>query len=170
MTKRDFLVLFIKIIGIYLTLQAIVNYAMSLAVIVDASYYSDTLLYVGINGMAIVLFALPIFFAGPLVDRLNLTKGLDSEKIEFHGLKATDILQVGIILLGGFLLVEKTLDLFRQSLTWIYMDINALGPQQSNWYPMGWSFLQALVGFLLLTNFRAIARWIWKQGEKNKNA
>jgi len=175
MTKRDFFKTIIKIIGLYFTVQTVFSYIPTNLSYVFSFMESDeflkiTLLTILYSAVAIAIFLFVLFKSDKIVDILKLDKGFDDEKIEFGNFNNLKIMKLAVILIGGIMIVSNLSEFlnflyhaFKNSARVSMYESNALtGEYYYNWITTG---LNILIGYLLMTNFKSISKWLIK--EKN---
>src|SRR6187402_507201 len=115
MTKRDFLILMIKLFGLYSAVTTIFsalpnNIAFSLR-------YMDAFVMMWLiiaTLIAVGLFWVLTFKADKLVDLLKLDKGFADDRIELGNIKAVDIIKTGVFIIGGLLILKSIPGLLSQ--------------------------------------------------------
>lgn len=171
MTKRDFFRILIKLAGIYLFAQTIVSIIP--AYINMMGYMSmEPLLLIFILLSAIVVLAvcsLLIFSPTSIINWFKLDKDYDDPQVEIKNIDMLKILEVGIIIVGGLLLVWSIVPLFMDIVTYLISFIS----YNSTWSTDSSSIKEIIsdivylsVGYLLLTNYKRIALFLSK---KNRN-
>jgi hypothetical protein len=159
MTKRDFLILMIKLFGLYSAVTTIFsalpnNIAFSLRYIdafIVAWLIIATLITVG-------LFWLLTFKADRLVDLLKLDKGFADDRIELGNIKAIDIIKTGVFIIGGLLILKSIPGLLSQ-IFWAFKgDIAGQEFTAEDKFSLTVNGLNLLLGYLLFTNYDVVAR------------
>src|SRR5690554_4101016 len=107
MTKRDFFKIIIKLLGLYAAILTLVT--------VLPNFISMVLLQTGFTEIFIVSAVLIILFlflrfllfkSNTIIDRLDLDKGFDDDRIELGNFKEGNILMLAIVILGGVLIIN----------------------------------------------------------------
>lgn len=176
MTKRDFFILLIKILGLYFLISSLFSVLPG-----NISYVLTNIEWIGILWLLITvvigvgLFAFLLFRSHKISDLLKLEKGFDKETIDFGGLKSVDILKMAIILMGGFLFIENipsflshTLFAFKSSIPQgfdqVYESNGLLKyTNPADYIRWGSSAMNLIIGFTLITNFKKISVFIDKK-------
>jgi hypothetical protein len=157
MAKRDFLILMIKLFGLY---SAVTTIFSTLPNIVLSVQYMDTLMIIWVIGASLVvggLFWLLTFKADKIVDLLKLDKGFADNNIELANLKATDILSTGIFIIGGLMIV-RTVPALLSQLYWAFKgEIAGQEFIEEDKFNLTVSALNLLIGYLLFTNYNVVA-------------
>ncbi len=160
MTKRDFFILIIKILGLYsLVITIFIGIPSSIGFF---SIASDNIIIRVVWVVVSFIFSLGLFLllidgAGKIVDVLKLEKGFDDDRIELGNLSSEDIIKVSCFMLGGFLIVDNFQDLlmslfgvYKQSLQ-IYEYKGGAG------FDLFVTVLNIFIGTVLISNFKWIA-------------
>jgi len=161
MTKRDFFIIVIRLFGLYALIISVFSILPS-----SISFLS----YTGrIDGYTILLtivsilipfgiMILLLFKANNLVSFLKLDKGFDDEKIYLENLSSESILRLGLIVIGGFLILDNiawflnsTLEAFKTDLSRQILESQF----KTDWIIVG---INLVIGILLVTNFKSISR------------
>ena len=163
MTNRDFFRLMIKLFGIYQffiivfsVLPSSVSYVMG-----DSLFsFSERIIPIGLLLLLVLaVFFLLIRFPDKIIDFFKLDKGFDSEKINLSNFNSDAILQIGLVLIGGFLIVENIAS-FASSLI-AYFRLQNMNPDifhaLKNTEGLVFSGIIVVLGFLLITFRRQIA-------------
>ncbi len=162
MTKKDFIILFIKLSGLYLFIQTFFyvlpqSYSfIALSPRVDkGDIYYIFLFFI----ISILLLYLIIRYAHILVNLFKLDKHFDSDNIDVNRITKTDIMQYAIMIIGGMLFVNSFVNLEHQVL--LYYQNKAMGmlDKFSN-IRLVLPVLNITIGYLLLTNYDLIAKKI----------
>jgi len=175
MTKRDFFKTIIKIIGLYFTVQTVFSYIPTNLSYIFSFMESEEFLKIILlttlySAIAVSIFLFVLFKSGKIVDILKLDKGFDDEKIEFGNFNNLKIMKLAVILIGGIMIVSNLSEFlnflyhaFKNSARVSMYESNELtGEYIYNWITTG---LNILIGYLLMTNFKSISKWLIK--EKN---
>jgi hypothetical protein len=166
MTKRDFFRLLIKLFGLYSGLLAIFTVIPNNITSVLYQFDVTILLFIIASTLLIVFFFLFLIFKTDFViDKLKLDKGFDDDTIQFESLTTESIVKIAVFLIGGFLIIDYlpnflnyTLQAFRskvQSSEYSNMPVNYF-----NWIVSG---INILLGYVLLTNYKIIAKYFDKK-------
>ncbi|MGB5981498.1 MAG: hypothetical protein WBG46_05080 [Nonlabens sp.] len=169
MTKKDLFIIIIRILGLYMLFLIVFEVLpTNLAVLSIEDNYTVMLLILANLLVFSALFFLLIRYAGKIVSLLKLDAGLSNEIINLKFLKTTDILRVGIVLLGGFLIIFNIADFlfmcfmaFKSNLpTQSYMESNKLNfNDYLYWFVYA---VNILIGYLLIRNVNRVADFLNK--------
>lgn len=169
MAIRTFWHLIIKTIGIWIVLQGIMSIpaiVMNILMASSNSYVSSSELSIEILFFItpIAFFILVLWFlvlkTESIIDVLRLDKGMEEVRIDIN-LPYQKVLRIIIILLGGFLLISAIPGLVENLYLFIteHQPFN-LSPRTSG---LIIGIVQAIVGFLVMTNSDIVQRYINKK-------
>jgi hypothetical protein len=167
MTKRDFLILMIKLFGLSSAVTTIFSVLPNN--VAFSFHYIDfsVVIWLGVVSIATVgLFWLLTFKADKLVDVLKLDKGFADERIELGDMKTDDIIKTGIFIIGGLLFIENVPGLLSQVFWAFKGEVVGLDFKAKEKFDLGISGLNVLLGFLLVTNYDRLARRLNKISEE----
>jgi hypothetical protein len=173
MKTKDFFRLIIKLFGFYLLVISIFKGLPN--TLLPYFYFSN-----GSNGdwlpsfwpiamaaFLIVLFLLLTFNPDFFIKNLKLDKGFDSDVIKLDNLNAKTILNLGIILIGGFLLIDSISPLLSSSYYLIKSRVatsEEIRIQSSldvtSYVKLGANLLNIIIGYLLLSNYHFISGFL----------
>jgi hypothetical protein len=171
MTKKDFFSLLIKIFGLYSLISFIfsvlpVNFIFVIQYI-DAAAIAWIILILIVT---FLIFLFLIYNPNRIINWLKLDKGFDDDRIDFLKFNNTNILKLAVIIIGGVLLIQNvprflsfTLFAFKSSIGKELNTVNFGGLR--DYIHWGTSFINILIGYLMLTNYNFISRIL---KEKNK--
>lgn len=178
MTKKDLFRLIIKIFGLYSIITTIFSTLpsnLSFA-LMDIDFIS----IIWITGTVVVivlLFMFLIYKPDKIIGWLKLDKGFDNDNIEFQNFNTENILKLAVIIIGGILLLKNipaflshTLFAFKSS---FHSELNSnriiqYGELKDYIYWLT-SFLNIVIGYLMLTNYSYISKLLKKKNDKNEN-
>ncbi len=171
MTKRDFFIIVIRLFGLYALILSVFSILpsniswLTYPGRIDSPSIFLTILTLGI---AFSLMVLLLFKADRVVTFLKLDKGFDEDRISLNELNSESILRLGLIIIGGFLildniawLLEYTLYAFKTDLTGSQIE----NPYKINWLVCG---MNLVIGILLITNLNYMVRILNKKIEKQQ--
>ncbi|SBW07207.1 hypothetical protein [uncultured Dysgonomonas sp.] len=169
MTKKDFFRLVIKLFGLYLITLA--PYTFS-TVIVTLSYGAD-LLTIGASALMIAAYlgfaVLLIAYADVVIRFLRLEKGFDDDRIDISDINMQKLVSLAVIIVGGILVVYN-FSLVLIALLHILMALvsnNKDDILSFNTYNINYTdLIDFIIGLLLITNYKRIARFVAKKGEQ----
>jgi hypothetical protein len=168
MTKKDLFIIVIKLFGLYLFIVTLFNIIPSCVSNVASEMDWYSILYiiaiVLLFSMLLVVF---LFNSHKVATFLKLDKGFDDEYIHFGNLDSEKISHLGFIIVGGlvfidnlpFLLTNTYLTFKSSAQTTFDGEVPAYGTPHD--YANLWSsLLSVLLGYLILTNYKSITKWI----------
>lgn len=167
MTPRSLWLIILKLIGISILIDAlsVVPQSVSSAMLVGQTYSDDGSVSIVIS-LLIILLALGIYLLAiwaflfkteTIIDWLRLDKHFTEEKIEITIHRSTAV-QIGIIIVGGLIFADSLPILCRQIIIFFQGDIMFRESPEAGW--IIFYFLEAVVGYLLMTNSRWVTNWI----------
>ncbi|MFD0975370.1 hypothetical protein [Salinimicrobium gaetbulicola] len=177
MTKKDFFRIIIKLFGLY---SAILILFYQIPYIIQYSQFgidvSSALFVIVSMIIAIGLFIILIFNADKIIQWLKLDQGFDDEKIDFKNFNLQNIVNFSVILIGGFLIIDNIAVFLRQiylafkstaSSSGLTSMIDTFSTDQADYFTLFSSGLSITLGYLMLTNFTRISKWIIKFENSN---
>lgn len=176
MTKRDFFILLIKVFGLYSIVTVLFStFPNILSLLTPQLKVTDfvwIVLAVLLNGLLVIglLFVL-LKKADWLSDFLQLEDGFDENRIDFVGLKSSDILKFAVLIIGGLLLINNIPIFLTHSIKAFQAAIprgfdQAYDNQRIGNYSIFKdsryliSGLNLLLGYLLIVNFKKVADYL----------
>lgn len=177
MTKRDFFRLLIKIFALYALLITVFT------LIPNNIFYTliefQPLIIIGSIGFVILVILLYYFIIKKtdwIIDITKIDKGFDDDKIILEQLNSKVILNLGIILIGGIILITNLTEFIQYSYLSFKYEIQKQNTLDSifgqsfgsdNDY-FNWTFtgINVIIGYLLISNYQLISRWIEKRERK----
>ena len=164
MTIRTFWTIFIKIIGVWLTIDGIKLLPQFFSALLYADRDNGVQLMVTsflLLTATIILYFLVLrlflFRTSWLVDKLNLTEGFIEEKIDIN-ISTPTVLRLAILIIGGLTLVDSLPTLCQQIFT--FFQVKSSTDELRNY---SWIFLnltKVLIGFFLLTRNKTVVNFI----------
>jgi hypothetical protein len=165
MTKRDFFRVLIKIFGLYslvLTVFSIIPQNISNVLF---SFELEMLLLVAASVfISIGLFMILLFKSDSIINLLKLDKGFDDELIHFGNLNNENILKIALLIIGGFLIIDHTPRFLLDVVNVFKYKINfsTIDGSKVNYYNLSIEALNILIGYLFISNYKAISKFIDK--------
>lgn len=109
MTNRDFFRLMIKLFGLYQFLLLIFTFLPSNLQLIFNDFFSMSSI---ISIVLITLFIIAVYYVfvkNPdlIINFFKLDRGFDKNEITVNNLNSDTILQIGMVLIGGFLIVDN---------------------------------------------------------------
>lgn len=166
MTKKDFFIIIIKLFGLYLFIATLFGAAPSMLYISQMEMDAYTILYilVFIAFFGFLLIYL-LYHSEKVVGFLKLDKGFDSDVIQLEKLEKGQLIQLGLIIVGGLIVLEHLPSLLTNS----YYFFKALNHDAVNYEEIDFTntgnyayltkdIITVLLGYLVLTNNETIAK------------
>jgi hypothetical protein len=170
MTPRSLFVILIKIIGIYLIIEAIAFLPQLISTMymygrqMSESSLQDTLesgfFILLAVGTYLLILRYCLFKTDWIIDKLHLDRGFTEEKFEINIHRST-VLKIAVIVIGGVMVVDSLPLLCKQVFSYIQMSkINTSFKeiQSSGW--ITYYFVKFFVGFSLISASRLIVNFI----------
>lgn len=175
MTKRDFFRIIIKLFGLYVTVIAIFSIIPSYVGLLAAQFdVSSMLMVLVLIAIVIAFIALLIFGSDKIINFLKLDKGFDEDRIELGSLKGINILKLAIIVIGGILIIDNFPIFLSQSYYALKAQVSnresmldAFSYMQADYFQLSVSIISIVVGYLMITNYTSISRWLLNTNKKN---
>lgn len=166
MTKRDFFKLMIKLFGLYSGLMTLFTVIPNNIANLLFQFNFSSLLFITILILVVVsFFLLLIFKTDFIIDKLKLDKGFDDEKIQFENLTNDSIVKFAVFLIGGFLIINHFPNFLNYSFQIFKIELQntELGYGNVNYFNWIISAINILIGYLLITNYKAVAAFFDKK-------
>jgi hypothetical protein len=175
MTIRTFWTIFIKILGIWLVLDSITVIPQFISAL---SFFGTTtdqsvLGLVGVFvlllltiGIYIFILRIFVFKTAWLIDKLHLDKGFTEDKIDIN-IKRPTVLAVATIVIGGLLFIDSFPLLCKQTFTFFQQKSMFRENPDSGW--IIFHLVKTIIGYLLMTNSKAVVRFVDKQSLKQND-
>lgn len=168
MLNRDFFRILIKIIGLYFFIEIVFSLIPSqISFLGFDSVFSEkigTLVYILIIALISVgILYFLIRFPDKIINLFKLDRGFENERIPLNNFNSTNILILGIIIIGGFLIIDN----ISLTVSLLYQEIkgsnNPLFPKDPNsTFQLAVSIINLLIGVWLLTFRKNIAAYFEK--------
>jgi len=174
MTIRAFWNILLKILGLYFVVKGVNVIMPYLGVFTSVSTMEieDTIYYIAVTfGTLIAYFFilwLFVFKTSWLIDKLDLEKGFNEEKIDFKN-DSSAIMTIAIIVIGGIMLVDA-LPLLCNHIFAFYQNKKMFCPPKEN-PATSWIVcygIEAIIGYLLMTNSKPIVTFLNRKSAKNE--
>ena len=171
MTKKDFFRVIIKLYGLYWLVNNIFSISQITYFYAGSSNDVSTWIYsVGILTFSIIIFVLLIVGADKIIQWLKLDKGFDDDRIEFHNFNIQNILMLAMILIGATMIVDNIGTFLNQ----LYLSVKVFMANQTdlitmngqNVYLFWLSLTKIILGYILLTNYPSISKFLLKITQK----
>ena len=171
MTKRDLLILLLKVFGLYVAVDVVFTtlpsvLALGFAGAAEISDYSRAMWTVLLTFGLLWLLNVK---TESIVNSLKMQQGFSDGRVDLTNIKPEDILRIGVIITGGLLVIRSIPMLSTQLYGWVQGEVakKELASQDKIDFTM--SSINFLVGLTLLTNRSAIARLLNRDREENEN-
>lgn len=173
MTIRTFWTIFIKILGIGIVLNSVIVILQFISTLfyVDSNYSVQsfaliaTLLLLTL-GIYIFILRLFVFKTAWLIDKLQLDKGFDEERIDLN-VKLSTVLTVSTIVIGGLMFIDSLPQLCKQTFEFFQNNYLFRQNQSSTWIIL--YLVKTILGYLLMTNSKKVVQFIKKQIAKQND-
>jgi hypothetical protein len=176
MTKKDLFRLIIKIFGLYAVISTLFSALPGNISFVIMQLEISTIIWLLITLLVIIsLFIFLIYKPDRIIGWLQLDKGFDDDRIDFHNFNDNSILKLAVILIGGFLFIQNipvflsnTLFAFKSTVSSEFYtnDSNSFGDLK-DYIHWATSFLNLVIGYLLVTNYNYISRLLKQKDDKS---
>jgi hypothetical protein len=166
MTKRDFFRLILKIFGLYSLVLSLFSFIpqnisnfyfmkdeVLMLLVIFASFF-----------LQIALFVILLYKTDFIIDKLKLTKSFDDDQIIIGNLNTESLYKFLILLIGGFMITSSFPNLLMDLINEFKLRISnsPFSNYESNYFWTGIKFLNLLIGYILLTNCKSIAKFLNK--------
>lgn len=178
MTKKDLFRLIIKIFGLYSIITTIFSALPSnISWVIMQIDLVGIIWIIGTVAVIVLLFMFLVYRPDKIIGWLKLDRGFDNDTIEFQNFNSENILKLAVIVIGGTLLLKNipaflshTLFAFKSSVQTDFESNRIIKYGELKDY-IYWltSFLNIVIGYLMLTNYSYISRILKKKNDKNDN-
>ncbi len=177
MTKKDFFILLIKLFGLHSLIITLFTFLPSTINYIGNPNYILILLSSIIGIILIVaLYWLIINKANFIVEKLNLSKGFEDNRIEFSNIDSSAIIKISIILIGGWLFIEN----LPKFLNYCYIAFLEIGSNKGlvtnvkqiqfnrklDYFQLTISIINLIIGYLLVSNYKWFSEKLTRSEEK----
>ncbi len=164
MTIRTFWTIFIKIIGIWLTIDGIKLFPQFFSALLYADkengfqfIATSFLLLAATTILYFLILRLFLFKTSWLLDKLHLDKGFNEKELNINVGTAT-VLKLATLTIGGLTLMDSLPALCQQIFAFFQVKSSIDGQRNYGWIIL--HFIKVIIGFLLLTNSKLIVDFI----------
>jgi hypothetical protein len=167
MTKRDFFRILIKLFGLYSLVISLFTFVPQN--ISNLYIYKEELSFlfviIGSFLLLIALFLFLLFQTDWIIDKLNLTANFDDDQIILGNLNTNSIYTFSIILIGGFMMIDNVPILLMDLINEFKLRISnySIPNHDTNYFWFAVNFLNVIIGYLLVTNCKLIAKFLDKK-------
>lgn len=168
MTKRDFFILVIKLFGLFSLVTSLFSVLPNN--ISFALMYMDafSLAWIAVAVFVVIgLFVLLVLRPDKVVSLLRLDKGFDDDRIEVGNLKSSDILKLGIFIIGGLLILDNIPAFLSHTLFAFKGDVSGKVYDTEDKFRWALNAINLLLGYLLVTNYSSVSKLLKRDKEKN---
>lgn len=177
MTKKDLFRLIIKIFGLYSIITTIFSALPSnISWVIMQIDITGIFWLIGTIIVICLLFLFLVYKPDKIIGWLKLDRGFDNDTIEFQNFNSENIIKLAVIVIGGILILKNipaflshTLFAFKSSVQTDFESNRIIKYGELKDY-IYWltSFLNIVIGYLLLTNYNYISRILKKKNETNE--
>ncbi len=178
MTKRDFFRIVIKLFGLYSSTLAIFSLLPThIGYAINQFDLTSVILAIASLFFIVLLLVALIFGADKIIDILKLDKGFDEEQINLGNLKEISILKLAIIVISGLLIIDN-FPLFLNHCYLAFKDqvsnegltgmLDSFIYEKVDYFQFAVSAISILIGYLMITNYTNVAKWLSKTDDKTK--
>jgi hypothetical protein len=177
MTKKDFFRLILKIFGLYTLVLFLFTIVPGNLVFVlrDFNLFSAIWLLLTISIISL-LFVFLIYKPDYAIRLLKLEKGFDEDRIEFQNFSNSNILKLAVIVIGGILLI-RNIPAFLSHVLFAFkssagnnFNNNSILYGQNDYFNWAVSFINIILGYLLLAYYKPISRILNEKGNEEKKS
>ncbi len=170
MTKRDFFKIIIKLFGLYSLILTIFYYIPTNISYVIYAFEPMILLWIlGVFLITLLIYIFLIRKTDRIIDLLKIDKGFDDERIEFGNFNSRKIIQLALIVIGGFLIIDHLPNFLQYTYLAFKKEVSPSEVNFMNVIDFGktidyfnWTIsgINLIVGYVLLTNYARISKWL----------
>lgn len=166
MTKKDFFRILIKVFGLYslvLSLFSFIPQNFSNFYFMKDDFWYFFIIISSIL-LLIALFVILLYKTDFIIDKLKLTKSFDDDHIIIGNLNTESLYKFSIILIGGFMITSSFPNLLMDLINEFKLRISnhQISNHKSDNFWIGVKFLNLLIGYVLITNCKSIAKFLNK--------
>ena len=160
MTKRDFFIIVIRIIGLYGFLHSLLILVSQMIFLVPYPNKPENIYSVLSTVLYSIVWILPIIYSATLVKLLGLEKDFDNDDIRLGNIDTRKLLVFAIVLVAGITIVDSLAEVFYHATLLFKYSVDSdykLFDENKTTY---WLIVNAIkfgVGMLLLTNYDRLA-------------
>lgn len=177
MTKKDFFKIVLRILGLYFLGIVILNNLPNLLILFHASPILSLVLALVVISLYAYIFSLLIFKPDSIIRILKLDQGFDDDAFSAKRIELINVLKVAVITTGLFIIVMH-LPTFLTHFLFLFKLVvknrSGMMDQAEKWLLtdyLGWGIkiLNLIIGYLMITNYSAIAQFILKKESVNQS-
>ncbi|MGI6048688.1 MAG: hypothetical protein ACOYEG_11925 [Petrimonas sp.] len=177
MTKKDLLRIILKITGLYFLITIVFFQIPSFLVFIKTIPVISLLVAFVVLLIIAAIFTALIFKPDFVINLLKLDKGFDDDVFITPRVSLSNLIKISIIIIGLFLIV-KHLPQFITHLFFLFKllvknqnGISGMAENQilTDYVSWGIKILSLIIGYLMITNYSAIARFILKKDSEKQS-
>lgn len=167
MSIRTFWIIFLKIVGLWFAVQAIVQITSTFSFMLHTGQNTLELVIILLVAILLTGLFLCLFLFKPdwFVDKLKLDRGFDTDKLDLS-ISYSTILSIATIVIGGVLLIDSLPRLLMEVVAFLQQKKMAFGENPSSKMVI-LQLAKTIIGYLLMTNSRAVVKFIEKHSSKS---
>jgi len=123
------------------------------------------MLFASILAYAFVI-RLFLFKTDWIIEKLKLEKNFTEERIDVK-ISSTEILTISIIIIGGLIIVESLPSFFSRLIDFFQQKSQLKEYRETSW--LVYYFVKLIIGYLLVTNGKNVAKYLAKNITENKS-
>jgi hypothetical protein len=153
MTKRDFFRVLTKLFGLFIFIEYLFE-----GIITNFSFfYMDSEPIVVMISIVVLLiwaglFLVIMFKTDTILDMLSLDKGFEDERIDLGEMKASGLMKIGLIVIGGLLVINNIAPMFYHIFYAFKAEINDYLIQSQINTPLSMLIMKVILGAILVLN------------------
>jgi hypothetical protein len=165
MTKRDFFRIIIKLFGLYFFIQIIFSVFPSQTYIYFSTIDNSDKIVVIIYSLFVLFISLGILYfliknPDKIINFLRLDKNFDTETIDIKNIASSNLIVLGLLIMGGLLILENITYLFSNVFYKFKNNLN--NTEDNNGMNLMITSLNIILGILLIAYRKNIAQKIDK--------
>ena len=176
MTKKDLFKIILKLYGLYSIIALFVQIPnIILYMSYDSNHDLDWLI-LSVPAMSVLVVYILLFQSEFLIRLFKLDQGYENNDSVKDTMNGQSISQIALVIISVFMIVSNLGDFitqivfsFKDSISTTSLDTlkETFNPNPVNYYLMISSGLNLIFGFLLLTNYSRLSKWIDRINNKN---
>ncbi|HSY61701.1 MAG TPA: hypothetical protein VK796_07480 [Cytophaga sp.] len=166
MTKKDFFIIIIKLFGLYTVITTLFSVIPSMLALSQMGFDAYGYIYaLSSIGFFALVFIYLLNHSEKVVTFLKLDQGFDSDVIQIEKLDKVQLIQLGLIIVGGLIFLEHLPSLltncfyFYKALSQDSIDYGEIEfSTTGNYAYLTTDFISVLLGYLVFTNHEKLAK------------
>ncbi len=174
MNKKDLFRIILKFAGLYWIVINMYNQLPFLfSLVFNRSDYTFLPYLIGYFLVCIAIFIILVLYTDKLIDWIKLDKGFDEDQIEFSNFNIENILKLALIIVGCMLIINNISIVIIQAYYFIKINVttnqsDSFGYTSQSGYQFTISFFNLFIGYILITNYPALSKFILKITQKKE--